>query len=93
MTHPAPSGDEIVIYGQVGNMMSVCAPSTLGLKQVEHRVNEKMRPKVGMYRVVDIATVRPGPSSPDPCNEYPQRRHWFLINRRLGVWMGYLKDR
>lgn len=91
--HPDPEGDEVVLYGQFGNMVSACAPRTARASLVEDAVNKKLRPKIGMYRTVDIATVRPGPSSPDACNQYANRQHWFLVNRRLGVWQQHLKSR
>jgi len=58
---------------------SLCAPKAWTKEIVEKRVNDAM-PSEG-WEAVDKSTMGLGSPTPNPCNQYPDRQHWFLIRK------------
>lgn len=56
---------------------SLCAPSKWTVEVVEQKVNDAM--PIDGWKAVDKSTLGLGSPTPNPCNQYPDRKHWFMI--------------
>jgi hypothetical protein len=74
--------DSVVVYARMSSCCSACALKSATKLEVEETVNNQLNSHVKPYSVIDVSTFRDRPSSPNPCNLYPDtRQHWFLIKR------------
>jgi hypothetical protein len=78
------------IFQNIGFTSSVCAELSVQAADVEHEVSEILG---GEWVAVDLARVRDGPSTPNPCNHPPtvaSHRHWFLMRREEARKFGFV---
>lgn len=56
---------------------SVCAPADWTKEKVEERVNKGLMTEG--WEAIDKSTIGLGSATPNPCNQYPDRQHWFMV--------------
>jgi hypothetical protein len=70
--------DRAFIYVALGGFTcSICAPSSWTKEEVEEFAEAGMG--TDGWQAVDKATLGLGSSTPNPCNQYPGRQHWFMV--------------
>jgi hypothetical protein len=86
MTHPSLPDDPplgAIVYAEhMGFYCSICAPRSLTAEEVEGAAMLLSAPRYAPWKQVDKSKPPisiPGPT-PNPCNIYPDRLHWFLVS-------------
>jgi hypothetical protein len=81
--HDGPRHGEAIMFASLMRMTcSVCAPSSMEQKEVEAAAMIMLTPKWGPWRAVDKSRppISIGEPTPNACNVYAGRQHWFLIS-------------
>jgi hypothetical protein len=74
------SGDRPVIYAALGGFScSICAPAAMTAEEITAFAKQKQNGRGWPWIVVDKSTLGFGQPTPNPCNQYPDRQHWFLM--------------
>jgi hypothetical protein len=76
-----PNGGPVVYADLMGWACSICAPIAMTKDEVEAFAAHELEP-IGEWEAVDKALMGLGDPTPNPCNQSPDRRHWFLIGGR-----------
>jgi hypothetical protein len=71
-----------VLFAQLMNVScSICAPATMAQADVEAFACTAAGPaQMGGWVSVDKSKAGIGDPTPNPCNVYPERKHWFLFD-------------
>jgi hypothetical protein len=84
MTHPIPESarSAVVFVEWLGVTCSICAPWIMDQKEVEAFAELNCERMGAPWTAVDKSKppLSMGEPTPNPCNVYPSRRHWFLLS-------------
>lgn len=61
----------------LGTFCSVCAPAAWTAEDVEDFTVAGMG--TDGWRAIDKSKMGLGSPTPNPCNQYPDRKHWFMV--------------
>jgi hypothetical protein len=78
-----PRHGAAVMFAAVrGLTCSICAPLTMAQEEVEAAATIMRKPALGHWRAVDKSKppISMGAPTPNPCDVYADRQHWFLIS-------------
>lgn len=75
-------GGAVVFAEFMGLTCSVCAPLIMDQLEVETVAMIILPPAMRPWRAIDKSKppLSIGEPTPNPCNQYPDRQHWFLIS-------------
>lgn len=78
----APGIEPFIFAELPGLACSVCAPRTVTKEEIEKFANENSPAHLGTWHCIDKAESGLGSRTPNPCNQYLDRQHWFLLSLR-----------
>jgi hypothetical protein len=75
-------GGAVVFAEFYGLTCSICAPRIMDEAEVEVAAMVLLQPRGRPWKAVDKSKppISIGAPTPSPCNQYPDRQHWFLIS-------------
>jgi hypothetical protein len=87
-------GDEatVRVFRNIGFTSSVCAELSVQAADVEREVSEILGSE---WVAIDLARVREGPPTPNPCHHPPSaasHQHWFLMTREAARKFGFIAE-
>jgi hypothetical protein len=85
MSHPPINASNLgsaVLFANTGLTCSFCAPLIMSEYEVEMAAMLIVTPTFGPWRAVDKSKppLSAGLPTPNPCNVYAGRQHWFLMS-------------
>src|SRR5262245_52929869 len=80
--HPRCDQTDVVVFNLQGGLAcSICAPRTMAQHEVELAAM-RLAPAQRPWQAVDKSKppISLGVPTPNPCERYPDRQHWFLVS-------------